>query len=282
MDDELVLTGALKSLSKRAGGKVARLLTTLDTDAGGRIRNTPANIAKVEDILDELRRTLLDDDYIDAVAAFAKGFDRIDRSVAQRFASLGASDPSLRAGLVNLFKRMAIVELLDPTVYVGPIRQQLADTIVGGILGQSTVRELAQATDAVTEGLGGNEVAAIEATTTQALDRTLTVKVAEEVGAEFFRYQGRPIKTTRSFCREREGHVWHREEINEWGRLAAEDPEANGWPGMVEGTNEKTIWIYLGGYYGDSKVCRHALTPLHRRDVPKEDLERMRAKGLID
>lgn len=281
MADTSLLTPALQALARRAGGRVARMLTALDTDARGHLRSTPENITKVEAILDELRRTLFDDEYIEAVTAFAKSFDSISEDVARRFAALGEANPTVMQSVVKLFKRMAVAELVNPLNYITPIRQGLADTIVGGILAGSTVRDLAKATDAVTAGLGGSEVAAIEATTTQALERTLTVTVADEVGAEFFRYQGRPIKTTRPFCREREGHVWHREEINEWGRKAAEDPEKYGWGGMVEGTNERTIWIYLGGYYGDSKVCRHSLIPLHRRDVPEEDLARMRKKGLV-
>ena len=281
MADTSLLTPALQALAQRAGGRVARMLTALDTDAYGHLRSTPENIDKVEAILDELRRTLFDDEYIEAVTSFAKSFDSISDDVAHRFAALGEANPTVTQSVVKLFKRMAVTELVNPLNYISPIRQGLADTIVGGILSGSTVRDLAKATDAVTAGLGGSEVAAIEATTVQALERTLTVTVADEVGAEFFRYQGRPIKTTRPFCREREGHVWHREEINEWGRKAAEDPEKYGWGGMVEGTNERTIWIYLGGYYGDSKVCRHSLIPLHRRDVPEEDLARMRKKGLV-
>jgi hypothetical protein len=89
---------------------------------------------------------------------------------------------------------------------------------------------------------------------------------------EFFVYQGRPIATTRSFCRERAGRYWHREEIKEWGRNAGFMP----WKGMHKGTNEVNIFLLLGGY-----TCRHILIPVSRGTVPQEDLDRMREKGLI-
>jgi hypothetical protein len=89
---------------------------------------------------------------------------------------------------------------------------------------------------------------------------------------EFFLYQGRPIGSTRSFCRERAGKYWHREEIKEWGRNAKFKP----WKGMHKGTNEANIFLLKGGY-----ACRHLLVPVSRQRVPAEDLERMRAKGLI-
>jgi hypothetical protein len=111
------------------------------------------------------------------------------------------------------------------------------------------------------------------------LQRTATAAVAEQVQAEFFLYQGRPIKTTREFCAEREGKYWHREEIKQWGRDAA---AGDGWDGMVEGTNEQTIFLHLGGWYGARNSCRHVLLPVPRLQVAQEDLDRMREKGLID
>ena len=90
---------------------------------------------------------------------------------------------------------------------------------------------------------------------------------------EFFLYQGRPIKTTRSFCRDRLNKYWHRKEIEEWGRNASCAP----WKGMHKGTNDVNIFLLRGGY-----SCRHGFLPVPRISVPPEDLERMRSKGLIE
>jgi hypothetical protein len=81
--------------------------------------------------------------------------------------------------------------------------------------------------------------------------------------------------------------VWHRREIEEWGRRAAagEDLDGNGnpgWAGMVEGTNAQTIFLYLGGWYGGREGCRHVLIPQSRLAVPQEDLDRMRELGYIE
>jgi hypothetical protein len=159
------------------------------------------------------------------------------------------------------------------------------------LLGIATNAILGDVAGAVGEQVAAGAVlGAVEADVASApstLGRTLTQSVADQIGAEFFRYQGRPIKTTRVFCAEREGKVWHREEIADWGRRAAagEDLDGNGnpgWAGMVEGTNEQTIFVFLGGWYGGRQNCRHVLVPLARRDVPAEDLARMREKGLVE
>jgi hypothetical protein len=99
-------------------------------------------------------------------------------------------------------------------------------------------------------------------------ERTATQVASEQVGAEFFLYQGRPIKTSRAFCIERAGKYWHKKEIESW---ANEE-----WNGKKEGTNEQTIFSFLGGW-----SCRHTLVPVSRQGVPKSDLDRMRQKGYI-
>jgi hypothetical protein len=91
---------------------------------------------------------------------------------------------------------------------------------------------------------------------------------SDAVGAEFFLYQGRPIDTTRPFCRARAGKYWHRREIESWA-----DEE---WSGKTKGTTTATIFNYLGGYN-----CRHVLVPVRQDVVPASDLERMRKAGYI-
>lgn len=112
-----------------------------------------------------------------------------------------------------------------------------------------------------------------------AMQRAQTAAASEKAGIVFYRFQGRPIPTTRPWCLAREGHVFHIEEIREWGRQAA---AGVGWDGMVEGTNEQTIMTYLGGWYGNRSACRHVLIPVLPSRVPAEDMARIRAKGLLD
>jgi hypothetical protein len=50
---------------------------------------------------------------------------------------------------------------------------------------------------------------------------------------------------------------------------------------MVEGTNEQTIFVHLGGWFGERNSCRHLLIPQLQFAVPEEDLARMREKGLL-
>ena len=152
-----------------------------------------------------------------------------------------------------------------------------------GVVAAGLGEVLSVALSGLTEAVGAsNAVGSVEAVTVSAplmLQRTQTAAAAEEAGAEFFYFQGRPIQTTRPWCREREGKYWHIEEIREWGRKAA---NGDGWDGMVEGTNEQTIFIHLGGWFGERNSCRHVLVPVLRSAVNREDLDRMREKGLIE
>lgn len=155
---------------------------------------------------------------------------------------------------------------------------RLTDALLTGIVTGSTLEDIAEgmvlaaartAVDADTEGL-------VRSTPT-IMQRAQTVAAAESGGVEFYLYQGRPIDSTREFCRDREGHVWHVEEIRQWGRDAA---AGDGWEGMVEGTDERTIFTHLGGWYGRRRACRHVLVPVLRSAVPENDKARMVSAGL--
>ncbi|NVO33220.1 hypothetical protein [Hymenobacter lapidiphilus] len=77
-------------------------------------------------------------------------------------------------------------------------------------------------------------------------DRVLQGMVAEQAGFTAFLYLGGLIKTSRPFCRARNGRVWLRNEIAAWKRL-----EFSGKPDPYE------PMVQLGGY-----SCRHALNAL--------------------
>jgi hypothetical protein len=74
-------------------------------------------------------------------------------------------------------------------------------------------------------------------------DRRISNEYANELQLNYFIYQGGEIKTTRTFCEERNGGVYTREEGEAWNSLQ--------WDGMKEGNN---IFVDGGGYN-----CRHYL-----------------------
>ena len=267
---------AIDALKGRMSQRVALIISQLDT-SGGVIATTKENLALVTDLIAEMQGSMMDDEFIEAVAEYLNGFDTIGLDAVASMESFGTIAPDITEAIITEFKRLSAVELLTPQTYGNDLFNPIANDILLGIATGAAINTVIDAATGRVENLskpidalvGGSEIT---------LQRTLTTTIAEQVGVQFFKFQGRPIKSTRDWCREREGHVWHVEEIRKWGRDAA---AGNGWAGMVEGTDEVSIFVHVGGYYGDRRTCRHVLVSLDIMDVPEEDLARIKSKGLI-
>jgi hypothetical protein len=284
--DALLL--ALAALQGRVSTRLASLIATLQTDEDGKLFNTAANMQRLSVIIGEAKATMFDDEFIEELTEYLRSFDSITQDVLDAFEDFDDVEEEDAQTLGRAMKQSVAGYLTNPDSYGGSFWQPVTNAV---ILGVATSAVLSDTIESVNEVAGsGGLVTAVESEVVSSpivLQRLETQAVAERVGAEFFLYQGRPIKTTRTFCAEREGRVWHIEEIRGWGRDASNgvdlDGNANpGWAGMVEGTNAQTIFAYLGGWYGGRNSCRHVLLPLPRISVPSEDLERMRSKGLIE
>ena len=272
------MDAAVQALMKRASARIAAEVATLDTDASGRIRPTAANIQRVNAILDRVSATLFDDQYIAAVTRYLEGLTTVSGTVSDTLRSLGASDDLLNA-IARRTKVGAASQLLSPTSFrdlLTSVSSQLINGIVTAAEASAVLQGITEVVD--TSGIDRAVKSQIDSAPA-AMQRAQTAAASEQAGIVFYRFQGRPIKTTRPWCLEREGKVWHVEEIREWGREAA---AGKGWDGMIDGTNEQTIFTYLGGWYGDRAACRHILLPILPSRVPPDDMARMRAKGLVD
>jgi len=272
------MDAAVQALMKRASARIAAEVATLDTDALGRIRPTAANIQRINTILDRVSATLFDDKYLADVAKYLRGLNTVSGTVADTLRSLGADDVMLNA-IARRAKAGAATQLLSTSSYrdlFGSVSSQLINGIVTAAEASAVLQGIAEVVD--TSGIDRAVKSQIDSAPA-AMQRAQTAAASEQAGIVFYRFQGRPIATTRPWCLAREGKVWHVEEIREWGRQAA---AGQGWDGMIDGTNEQTIFTYLGGWYGDRAACRHVLTPVLPSRVPPDDMARMRAKGLVD
>ena len=272
------MDAAVQALMKRASARIAAEVATLDTDALGRIRPTAANIQRINTILDRVSATLFDDKYLADVAKYLRGLNTVSGTVADTLRSLGADDVMLNA-IARRAKAGAATQLLSTSSYrdlFGSVSSQLINGIVTAAEASAVLQGIAEVVD--TSGIDRAVKSQIDSAPA-AMQRAQTAAASEQAGIVFYRFQGRPIATTRPWCLAREGKVWHVEEIREWGRQVA---AGQGWDGMIDGTNEQTIFTYLGGWYGDRAACRHVLTPVLPSRVPPDDMARMRAKGLVD
>lgn len=272
------LTAALEALTARAAGRLAAVAGVLATDANGRVIQSADNVRRISAAINEASRTLFDDQYISDIADYMEGLNDVSSAVSSSFRAFGVDDAVLEE-IAQRTKASMLHDLTSPSSFrrlLGSMADQMTMAVVTGSKVSALTAGIRKAVD--TTGVDASVKQAAESAPAM-MQRAQTAAAAESAGIVFYRFQGRPIKTTRPWCREREGRVWHIEEIREWGRKAA---AGDGWDGMVDGTNEQTIFTFLGGWYGDRNTCRHVLVPVLRARVPREDLDRMIALGLIE
>lgn len=267
---------AIEALKGRLSANVSALIAQLDT-VGGKLVTSKENLALVTEIISQVKNTMFDDQFIEAVAEYLNSFDAVGIDAVKAMESFGTIDPAITDAIVQQYKLINASEILTPSTYSDSVFAPIANDLLLGIATGALVNTVINAATSRLDNLSA-PVDALVGSSGVTLQRTLTTTISEQVGVKFFYYQGRPIRTTREFCREREGHVWHLEEVKQWGRDAA---AGNGWPGMVEGTDQTSIFVHLGGYYGNRMSCRHVLVPVDIMDVPPEDLARMKRKGLV-
>jgi hypothetical protein len=274
--DEAVeqLLKEITSFQQRTATRIAGLLGDLEI-VNGSLVASPANMARLSTVIAELEANFADPKWQKAVGEYLASFTELETGIVGYSEALGSVDAALLTSLKVQYQTVAGNYLLNATSFTRTLQQPIVQEVGSYIAQGGRYRDLvASVSDIVTGGdvsdgaILGNARTAVN-DMVSIYERTATNAAATSVGAEFFVYQGRPIDTTRDFCRAREGRAWHKEEVESWGHLE--------WAGQIPGTNSTTIFSLLGGYQ-----CRHVLVPVARRDVPKDDLARMKQKGYID
>lgn len=264
---------AMSGLQGRLATRIAGILGDLDV-RGGTILPTEANIARLSEVMQAIEAGFVDPQYERAVRDYLRTFDKLTTNTATWANELGRFSPDLLTSLSRQYKTIAAEYLLNAQSFSLTMLNPIAQEVAGYIATGGRYRDLVDSVSTIVTGGGEADGALLGNARTAVNDlvsvyeRTATSVAAEAVGADFFLYQGRPIDTTRPFCRDRANKYYHRREIAGW---ADED-----WNGKMAGTTSTTIFQYLGGYN-----CRHVLVPVRQDLVPAADLQRMREKGYI-
>jgi hypothetical protein len=270
----LKLLEEMASLQGRTATRIGTILADLDIRDGNLVASE-SNIAKLSQVMADIETDFVDPQWRDAVREYVKTFDVLDANTTAWVGQIGSIDKGLMKALRTQYKQISAEYLLNAQSFsqtlLNPIAQEVGAYIATGSRYSDLVKAVSQIVtggDTSDGAILGNARTAVN-DLVSVYERTATNIAAEQVGAVFFLYQGRPIKSTRPFCRERANKYYHKEEIASW---ASED-----WQGKTEGTNSTTIFSYLGGYN-----CRHVLVPVRQSEVAADDLARMRQKGLIE
>jgi len=99
--------------------------------------------------------------------------------------------------------------------------------------------------------------------------RAYQESVTNDLGLDWYNYNGGLIKDSREFCRDRAGGYFHRKEIESWASLD--------WQGKNPATTKSSIFVLVAGFN-----CRHSLIPVHISVVPNIDIQRAKDFGFME
>lgn len=259
--------------------KVVEIISRLEISGGNYVISSK-NLKAASEVSTMLRGVLLESDYTNFVAEFAKEFDTqaaiTNSYFAKEFSSFTASE--MAASVVETSKRQAIDLLLNrasDAEFIKPLQGIIEQSVINGSGYSETlksIREFVQGNEEVPGGL--ERYSRTYAHDTFAIaDRSHTSVVSEELEAEWFLYSGDTIATTRPFCDERHNEYFYYKEIQAWGKGERTEgmawPKDNTWSGRIPETNSSTIFSYCGGF-----GCRHNILPVSIFSVPREVIQR--------
>lgn len=262
--------------------KIIKELSTLDTK-GGEIKISGKNLDKISKIFDELESIFLTDDYKDAVKEFSKEIGKqsvLNAKLVKE--TLGLEVPIVADSYIALAKKSAVEQLLTTDGYSKPLRDLIEQAVVSGASIDDTINSI---TDYVIgkEGKESRILKYVKQVTNDSFaiaDRSFTSIISDFLGNDWYLYAGVEIEGTRCFCRERVNQYFHFKEIEAWGRgddIGECETTDGNWAGKRVGTNESTIFSYLGGY-----ECQHSLIPVSEAIVPESDVNRVKELGYYE
>lgn len=282
----LNLQTAIQKQQKKVLSKIIAQLDRLDK-VSGQIKINSSNLRLISEISDELKGIFINEDYLNAVSEFANEFDHQavlnNKLISKGFGEV--ADPLASRAYINLAKKSAINSFVGASAevnFIKPVQGLLESAVVNGSNINDTI-------DALRDFVEGNEevdgrilkyAKQISNDSFAIADRSYTSIVSDSLGNDWFYFSGSEVSHTRCFCKERVGKYFHYLEIESWGKgenLGDCNIGSGLWAGEIPGTNETTIYSYLGGYN-----CLHSLIPVSEAVVPESDIERVRSLGFID
>lgn len=261
------------------------VINDLEVDAAGNIIQSDNNVARIGIIADKLNEVLGGKEYQAVIKTFLNSIDEgvvLTNEVAKKF-DANFEPTAAQNKLLQLSKTNAINTFIGSGLK-NNVTQPFVEQLVTNVSARASLKETIKALEGVilgTDNTEGNLLRHIKTTalTAQAVaDRSYSSAANETIGAVYFEYLGGEIPTTRDFCAAREGGIFHKEEIEQWGRgvnsAGIDDIEDGTWAGRIDGTDAKSIFTFVGGYN-----CRHYLVPIESSEVPASVKARAKAEG---
>jgi hypothetical protein len=268
---------AVPDIQKKIFSKLQLLLKDLEV-ASGSLKNSITNIKAIGKLKSEIENIILNKDYVNQVADFAKAFNAVSALQNQYFSfltsdfspskvlaaiktdAIDATVTSLTEAGINANVTEGIQDILRSSITSGGKYVDLVEQMRNFILTNET-------------GLGSLERYTRQITTDSLnqYSAQYSSTITQDLGLEWYMYTGSNLKTTRPFCKFlSEKKYIHQSELPEIirGHIDEHDiyinPKTKVWAGGIPGTNESNFNIYRGGYN-----CGHQLIPVSKAMVPE-------------
>jgi len=268
------LSEAVTKTQKRLFDDVSALLSKLELDSDGLVKQNAANrkvLTKLDGVFNKSIResgyyeSL--DDYTDNIIRLTSANDQYFNFILDSFTvdahyikSLQKQSISEIEGLLandglTLALKDPLKQILNTNVNTGASFSDMLTQVRGFIQGTSDAEgKLLRYSKQITRDSLFN------------YSSSLQESVSQSAGLQFYYYQGHVDSDSRPFCIARKGKYFHRKEIESWASMD--------WAGKRAGTTKSTIYVYRGGY-----GCIDQLIPVSEAVVPKEVIERAKDKG---
>ena len=224
-------------------------LNRLQLNPSGTISSTSGNIESISGLIESYRASIFSPQFVASISApLYAHYVEVAKLQEQYF--LLAEQTFGNTALVRSLQTNALTQTITGLQYAGinttglnrVLSTIIADNLTipqAGVLIKANVPEelTRYANEIVTDSLYQYE-------------RNVTKVLTNDLQLEHYYYSGTTRETTRPFCRTRAGRVFTETEVRSWGKMGD-------WAGKIKGTNEKTIFTFLGGYN-----CRHRLLPI--------------------
>lgn len=269
------LFGVVEASQRQIFDELIILVESLDTK-GGIILLSDANLARVEQIANQLSQAVFNTEYLEAITNFAGEFntqaelnDDIFRSMFSKFET-----KDLYRSITTASQKTAIDLLSEAGInqnFITPLKTNLTNSITTGQSFAQMVTGLRDFVEGSSEAEGSllRYVKQVARDSYSIADRTYTTTVSQDIGIDWFKYSGSTVTDTRDFCLARFGKFFHRKEVEGWGNIKK-------WDGRINGTNSKNIFNFAGGWN-----CLHSIQPVSIEAVPKSVIDRNVANGNI-
>jgi hypothetical protein len=252
---------------------------------GGTITNSAKNIRLLSRIKADLYDIIFDDtDYMETVTQFSQLYSKVDQLNAAYFKAFEKKFrpskivPEIRKQSVSLVLENLTEAGLEANL-INPVREIINTYVTTGGSYAKLATELQNYITGYDSDAGRVEGQLQKFTrqiTTDAINQysaTVNEVMTQDLGWEWYRYQGSNVRDTRTFCEAlKKKKYFHRSELNkiikgdfeEFRALKGKIYDKTGLPqGMYDDTNTSNFLQYRGGYN-----CGHQAYPIPTALVP--------------